>query len=67
MNYFHLAIWILMGILGLSAVGALVWALHTGQLRDFDEGATSIFDDEEPIGEMTDAFPGEDRSSEEKR
>jgi len=43
---------------GLTAVYGLTWAIRTGQMRGFGEGATSIFDDEEPVGEMTDGFPG---------
>jgi cbb3-type cytochrome oxidase maturation protein len=44
-------------ILGLSAVCALFWAVRTGQLDDFRAGAVSIFDDDEPTGEVTDRFP----------
>lgn len=54
-----LFIWALMGLFGLSAVAALVWAICRGQLGDFEEGARVLFDDEEPEGVMTDAFPGE--------
>jgi cbb3-type cytochrome oxidase maturation protein len=46
-------------VLGISAVCALFWAVRTGQMNDFRAGATSIFDDEEPTGEVTDAFPGD--------
>jgi nitrogen fixation-related uncharacterized protein len=43
-----------------SAVVALVWASRTGQLRNFEEGAKTIFDEEEePEGTQTDFFPGE--------
>jgi len=41
-----------------SVVYALYWASKKGQLRDFEKGAESIFDDEEPIGRQTDFFPG---------
>ncbi len=41
-----------------SAVYALHWASKNGQLKEFDKGAKSIFDDEEPIGQPTDFFPG---------
>ena len=37
-----------------SAVYALQWASKTGQLRDLEDGAKVIFDDEEPIGCPTD-------------
>jgi len=40
-----------------TAVYALYWSSKHGQLRDFDRGAVSIFDDEEPVGQMTDRFP----------
>jgi len=35
-----------------------VWAIRTGQMRNFSRGALSIFDDEEPVGTVTDSFPG---------
>jgi nitrogen fixation-related uncharacterized protein len=41
-----------------SAVYALYWSSRKGQLRDFEKGAASIFDEKEPIGEPTDFFPG---------
>jgi len=50
-------IWSIVSLLGFSAVAALVWAIGTGQFREFQKGATSIFDDDEPIGESTDQFP----------
>ena len=40
-----------------TAVYALYWASRHGQLRDFERGAASIFDQEEPVGQMTDHFP----------
>ena len=43
-----------------SAVYALHWSSKRGQLRDFEKGAASIFDDKEPIGTPTDFFPGKD-------
>jgi len=46
-------------VAGLTAVYGLVWAVRDGQMRRFAAGAMSIFDDEEPVGRMTDAFPGE--------
>lgn len=54
--------YILVGFLSASlffiaASFALYWAYKNGQLTKFDEGAKSIFDEEEPLGEQTDAFP----------
>lgn len=43
-----------------SALLALRWALRTGQLRDSKKTALVIFDDDEPVGEMTDFFPGKE-------
>ncbi len=52
-------------VFGLTAVAGLVWAARTGQLQNFAAGATSIFDEDEPIGVMTDEFPNRsaDRSA----
>lgn len=43
-----------------SAIYALHWASRHGQLKEFDQGALSIFDEEEPVGQPTDFFPGRD-------
>jgi nitrogen fixation-related uncharacterized protein len=40
-----------------SAVWGLWWALKGGQMSDFQKGATTIFDKDEPIGRPTDHFP----------
>ena len=40
-----------------TAVYALYWSSKHGQLRDFERGAASIFDEQEPVGKMTDHFP----------
>ena len=54
----HLLMWGSMLVFGSSAILALVWAIRTGQMSGFTQGASSIFDDQEPIGRTTDAFPG---------
>ncbi len=41
-----------------SALLALRWALRSGQLKHPAKTALQIFDDEEPLGQMTDWFPG---------
>jgi len=51
-------IWVVIAMLGTSSVSALIWAIRSGQLGEFQKGATSIFDDDEPIGKVTDSFPG---------
>lgn len=50
---------ILGGLLFLSgsALCAFYWAVKTGQFRNLRDGARSIFDEEEPVGEPTDCFP----------
>ncbi len=40
-----------------SALLALHWALRTGQFRHPARTALQIFDEEEPVGRMTDSFP----------
>lgn len=40
-----------------SALVALRWATRDGQFNQLQAGANSIFDDEEPVGRVTDAFP----------
>jgi nitrogen fixation-related uncharacterized protein len=63
MTLVYLVIWGAVLAFGLTAVYGLVWSIRTGQLERFSEGAASIFDDEEPIGTVTDGFPGEDREA----
>ncbi len=41
-----------------AAVLAFGWAAHNGQFHDLKAGASSIFDPDEPEGQVTDAFPG---------
>lgn len=54
--YYVLVFGILLLFAG-SVIWGLWWAIRGGQFSDFHKGATSIFDDDEPVGEMTDAFP----------
>lgn len=48
---------VIAGAITASAVYALQWSSKKGQLRNFEKGAASIFDEKEPIGKMTDSFP----------
>lgn len=41
-------------IFGGAAVLALIWAISSGQMENMSRGANSIFDVDEPVGEMTD-------------
>ena len=45
--------------MAVSVMYALYWAIRQGQFANFNRGATSIFDKDEPIGFRTDAFPDE--------
>jgi nitrogen fixation-related uncharacterized protein len=49
--------WGLILLFGASAVLALVWAVERGQLRNFERAARTIFDEDEPVGTLTDRFP----------
>jgi nitrogen fixation-related uncharacterized protein len=57
MKLVYLLIWGSMLLFGASAVWALVWAIRHGEMSNFKAGAESIFDDDEPVGRPTDAFP----------
>ncbi len=41
-----------------SVVAAFVWAQRTGQFRNLDRGAMSVFSEDEPAGSQIDFFPG---------
>jgi len=58
-SYMDLLPIIVLGMLFfISAVGALYWSSKRGQFRDFDKQSKVIFTEEEPEGEVSDAFPG---------
>jgi cbb3-type cytochrome oxidase maturation protein len=57
----YFVIWTTAIVLAISAVWALVWAIRTGQFQNLHRGATVIFDEDEPIGEVTDRFPDKSR------
>jgi cbb3-type cytochrome oxidase maturation protein len=42
-------------LFGAAAVWALAWAIRSGQFSDFAGSAASIFDEEEPVGRVTDS------------
>ena len=55
-------VWILFAcsiiVLPATALLALRWAVRHGEFRDLRKTALSIFDDEEPVGQLSDRFPG---------
>jgi cbb3-type cytochrome oxidase maturation protein len=60
---------ILISLLGGGmAIMAFVWAVGRKQFKDFDTGAYTVFDEEEPVGKMTDntfGFPESDKLTKE--
>ena len=49
-------------VLPATSLLALRWALRQGEFDHLDKQALSIFDDDEPVGELTDRFPGQLRA-----
>lgn len=41
----------------IGSAAALYWAHKNGQLSNLEDGAKSIFDEEEPVDSQTDVFP----------
>ena len=67
-NYTDLMPIILLGVAFFTvAISALYWSARRGQLRNFDKQAKVIFTDEEPEGEISDAFPEKSKKGEEKK
>jgi len=58
MTFAYILMWTCMVLAGASAICALLWAIRTGQMSNLNQGAASIFDEDEPIGVPTDSFPG---------
>ncbi len=59
MFYVFIFIWGFALIAGVTMVWLLAWAIKQGEFKNLRQGARSIFDDEEPVGMVTDYFPGE--------
>ena len=55
---YYLLVFGMVSLFAGSVIWALWWALRGGQMSNFQRGAASIFDDGEPIGQVTDSFPG---------
>jgi hypothetical protein len=47
-----------------TALLALRWAIKNGEFRNTSKAALLVFDEEEPVGKMTDFFPGKDVKAE---
>ena len=46
-----------------SALAAFCWAARNGQFENLDEAPEVIFDESEPVGQMSDRFPEARRRS----
>ena len=51
-------------VLPATAILAFGWALRHGEFEHLEKTALSIFDEDEPVGVMTDRFPDTARPSE---
>ena len=60
-NAYYILVFSALVLLTVAVIVGWIWAVRSGQMRKLNEGARIIFDDDEPVGEMTDAFPGEAR------
>ena len=58
MGYTYLFIAGAIAAASVFAILGFYWAAKHGHLQNVENGAKIIFDDEEPIGKPTDAFPG---------
>jgi hypothetical protein len=45
-------------VLPCTALLALRWAFRSGEFKNLPKTALSIFDEDEPVGDQTDFFPG---------
>jgi cbb3-type cytochrome oxidase subunit 3 len=46
-----------LALFGLLTVAAIAWSYRAGHFENFERTAASIFDADEPIGQVTDRFP----------
>lgn len=58
MIVFYCIVFGMITFIGGSALYAFYWAATTGQFADFENSAESIFGDDEPLGEVSDVYPG---------
>ncbi len=59
MFFVFVFIWSFAIVAGATTVWILAWAIKQGEFKDLRAGARSIFSEEEPVGLVTDYFPGE--------
>ena len=59
MFFVFVFIWGFALIAGITMVWLLAWAIRRGEFKNPRDASKMIFDAEEPIGLVTDHFPGE--------
>lgn len=59
MFYVFVFIWGFALVAGITMVWLLAWAIRQGEFKNLRSGARSIFSEDEPVGMVTDYFPGE--------
>ena len=59
MFYVFVFIWGFAILAGITMVWLLAWAIRQGEFKNLRSGARSIFSEDEPVGMVTDYFPGE--------
>lgn len=58
MLFVFMFIWSFALLAGIMMVWLLAWAIKRGEFQNMREGSRMIFDKGEPIGKVTDHFPG---------
>ena len=66
-NEYILAGFLFASLFFLGGAWALHWAHKNGQLTNLEKGSRSIFDEDEPEGEVTDAFPDKGKGARKDR
>jgi len=56
-SIYYVIVFGMLAVFGGTVIWSLWWAIRGGQFSDFQRGAVSIFDDDEPVGQVTDVFP----------
>ena len=57
MLFVFMFIWSFALFAGVTMVWLLAWAIKRGEFNNLRNGARMIFDEDEPIGKVTDRFP----------
>jgi nitrogen fixation-related uncharacterized protein len=57
MLFVFMFIWSFALLAGVTMVWLLAWAIKRGEFHNLREGARMIFDEDEPMGHVTDHFP----------